>query len=373
MEGIPSRRKALKSIGAGFVTVGTIPTIGQADDFVEAVMEWHGDEPFVTRQVPRSWFEHTKSVHEVEQELTNKYKNNPDIYDFRIVQGSETRGGKNVTQIEAVVQKGTKVRNSVPDSKGNVDIKVKEVAGRDVKLLSHEGCENNGEYDTMPGGVLIMTEVDDNHSDDGTVTCPVKRNGDDYALTANHLFLHEIDECLANWGKDAWQHINLSSQYIGNVDKYNQEHDYAILKMENMEPKYTVKKSYWTGDIVSHVSETRLAELVSSDDTWVEKMGMKTGGTFGQIESKSESVSNGCLDFDSNGVQCSAEVGGGDSGGPMYLPSESSDGISIVGLVTGTRNWVSSGEACDGSDTYESFFGPPAWHMADHFDLTFGK
>lgn len=241
-------------------------------------------------------------------------------------------------------------------------------------LLTHGACVNNSSFDYARGGIWVEADYDgDGDSEEsGTLTCTVKRNGNYYALTANHIFNPDgIKSCDGNWGDDLWQHYENADQHVGTVDLYREEMDYAILQLDDLDPGYDVVGSTWSGPIVTHTSDARNAELIE-DGTTVEKMGSQTGGTTGELKSRSVSEDSGCVEMGGDGLRASCTVSPGDSEGPLYAESENSSGdIAMVGLVTGQRNVLPNGFDCEGDNTYKSFFGPPAWHMAQELNLEF--
>lgn len=383
-----NRRTVLKSVtaGTGTVLATTASVIGSAGNRVEVVMEWQGSEPYVTRKVPRKWKQHMDKTKRLAKELTDRYSGNEDVYGFRRVRGDLNRGGKPAPQLGVRVREGSGVKSSLPNERKGVPIEVQEVENNQPAALTNVSCENNVSYDKIKAGVLILANdagEDDAHDNIGTSMSPVSRtDGSQYLLTANHIFSQDNYwlkdfPCDANWENSLYQHRTFADQYVGDVTKYNEEMDYAMIQLNHgMNPEFTVpsNKSTWPDTIVSHASSIRVGELVQQD-TLVEQMGTTTGGTLGEIQADSEDVTIDCLDMKNKGFQCGANVSPGDSGGPVYRPTEAWDGLTMIGLASGTRRnkFDTVGTACNGNSIYTSFFGPPAWDMANHWNLNFSS
>lgn len=265
----------------------------------------------------------------------------------------------------------------MPKERDGVPIKVEEIENNHVTALTDAGCVNNYSFDKLWGGIILNTSQDAQFPiyPRGSTMCTARGpDGTEYCITANHLFSDGDGEypCDANWDDFAYQHDDTTDdQYVGEVDKYHEDMDYARLPLANLGPKYDIASASWSGPVVGHASSTRLGELVENDTT-CEKMGMKTGASQGPLTADSSDVTKDCWDTNNNAFQHHARTVVGDSGGPVYTQSESGDGISMIGLIAGTRTLPNLTTEC-GENTHEEFFGPPAWHMSDHWDLSFYK
>lgn len=103
-----NRRTVLKSITAGSgAFLSTTNVVGSAGDRVEVVMEWQGNDPYVTRKVPKRWKQHMGTTRRLASELTEHFKDDGDIFGFERIPGSLNRGGKSAPQLGARVRKGS--------------------------------------------------------------------------------------------------------------------------------------------------------------------------------------------------------------------------------------------------------------------------
>lgn len=271
------------------------------------------------------------------------------------------------------------MKATLPNKRDGVPIKVEEVETDQVTALTHTHCYNNYDFSFLYGGIIIYTTNDGSYQVDytGTTMSPAYRNGNHYCITANHLFSEGSGEfpCDSNWEDEAVQHDDTSNdQLVGEVYKYHQEMDYAMIPLSTggMDPQYDVPGASWSGPISSHADSIRMGELVENDTT-VEKMGVTTGPTQGQLKSDSVDKTKDCLDTNNDFYRSSANGAKGDSGGPLYTPSESGDGISMLGLVSGGPLCRTVSTACNGNYVRPHVFGPPAWHISNHWNLQFAK
>lgn len=378
------RRDVIAAMGGSAtlgIAMGPKDVLGKAGDKIDVVMEYKGSEPYHVERLPRSWVNYTEKVKRTSNSLTRKNKNTEGVFDFCVVAGKKMKGGKEVNQIRAIIKKGSGAEKQIPDSKNGVPIEIKEVEKRDTTLLTHSGCENNGVFDHYDGGIWIEIPSNDDNSGtvNGTATCTVHNNNNtDYALTANHLFNGgALGDCDGNWDEDAYQHYQNADQHVGVVDKYREKMDYALLPLDGLNPSSDISSAQWNGQIVSHASDNRLAELVQ-DETTIEQMGYVTGATTGELKSKSRTDTGDCVNTDNNGIRFSCDVIEGDSGGPVYTESENSAGdITMIGHLIGTNNLMREGmQVCDNANhdqAYKSGFGAPSYVKADEFNLTYGS
>lgn len=197
------------------------------------------------------------------------------------------------------------------------------------------------------------------------------KDGEEYLLTANHLFLSG-DSCEGNWDKKLFQYTE--TDYFGKVYRYDQEEDWAIVEPgTDYEGKliHDVMDAEWSGGIVSHATKIRLQEMIS-DGVTVEKMGNTTGPEKGTVESIEATYSDECIDFSGKGVRTSCNNAKGDSGGPTYAESESGSGLTMVSITTGTPDRVSKFDKECGKELYGRTVGPACYRMANNDDIVFG-
>lgn len=375
-----NRRTVLKSmtVGSGAFLATASNVVGSTSARVEVVMEWRGNDPYVTRKVPKRWKQHMEKTRRLAEIMTNRYRDNGDVFGFERVPGSLNRGGKAAPQLGVRIRKGSGVKATLPNERDGVPIKAEEVENDQVVALTDTGCYNNYNFDHLRGGIIIKTTQDGQYpvSASGTTMAPAHRNGNHFCVTANHLFSEGSGQfpCDANWDDKADQHDTTpSSQDVGEVGKYREEMDYAMIPLSSggMDAQYDVPNASWSGPITSHVDSLRLGELVENNTT-VEKTGVTTGKTQGQINADSVDKTVDCLDTNNNFYRTGANVAKGDSGGPVYTPSESGDGISMIGLISGGPLCCTVSTEC-GEYVRPHGFGPPAWHISNEFNFQFGK
>ncbi|WP_129113145.1 hypothetical protein [Halegenticoccus tardaugens] len=369
------RRGALKTIGAGIASIGTFVAVGRGEDEVEIVTETRGETPVVTKSVPRDWYEHERRVAEALTRVNERFLPSEAILGSAIVGSDETVEGKGVTQVEVAVAEGEASAVSIPASIEDVAIRTVSRRSNGVRLTeSGGGCHNNDDYDRVRGGVLVYGDGDDDGAVDqrGTSGCPVRKDGTEYLLTANHLFLTG-EPCEGNWDEGLYQYGD--GDYFGEVHRYDQAEDWAIVApVGDYEGTlvFDVKGARWTGGIASHATKIRLQEMIG-DGTTVEKMGTTTGAETGVVESIEGTYSDDCIDFDGHGVRTDCNTAAGDSGGPTYARSESGDGLAMVSLSSARPDWVSKLYKECGEEVYGRTVGPACYRIANEGGIEFGS
>ena len=371
-----SRRTALKlatgslSATAGFSSVSL--TISSSNDMVEIVIERglvDGEVKHFTKKVPKSWHEYEQDVDRTLQELRSKYESNPKVFGPSIItdQENKTKGGKKVTQLKLSIEEGYD-RSNIPNSKNGVPIKI-NIAESDQPPGA---CENTS-YSDMQGGVAIEMDRDGDDSKDsgfGTSGCRVANpdgNCNEYLLTVNHLFLQSPDyDCEGNWDDGIYFY---NDSYYGEVYRYDQNMDYAIVDPDNESSiDAHIKDSRWDYKVKTNKTRSGLKDMIS-DDTLVEKMGASTGGRTGEIEGINETHTYGCVDLEGDGVLTTCDMADGDSGGPIYTESEAlSDALSMCALSV-ARNGE-NGTEC-GNPFYSECIGTPAYRMVQDMGIEF--
>lgn len=73
------------AVGSGGFLATAPNVVGGASDQVEVVMEWRGNDPYVTRKVPKRWKQHMEKTRRLAAELTEQYRDNEDVFGFERV------------------------------------------------------------------------------------------------------------------------------------------------------------------------------------------------------------------------------------------------------------------------------------------------
>ncbi len=312
----------------------------------------------------------------VKDSLESHFSGNKSIVDVSIVPGKTDIGGRKANAVQVDVQQESAPDVSVPDYQEGVSVRTKSVK-RDDNEVSLQFCNNMGDYDGVVGGVesRAIQDGDNTLDETGTICCPVKKDSTEYALVANHMFLPNDSECDGNWDKRLFQ--DDADDYIGKVKRYNESMDYALVKPydSSVSMQQRVESESWSdGEIISHVTKTGLQDYMATETT-VYKMGVSTGKGSGTIRKIDASFTKGCPNIDGEGVRTEASSAAGDSGGPHYLPTNS-DGISIIGSHVGTKQLLSEGTTCTGTEnelkTYATSIASPAYKMANQDSIQFG-
>lgn len=334
----------MKSLGISVLGVGAVPVVS-ASKMVTVVTGRSGSEPVATRRVPRRWHEHAKAARRVKANLSRRYRANDAVVDVAIGRGSSKIGDLWTNTVKIDVQRGVASSLSVPDTAEGVAVNTNAVdrADNEIEL---QFCHNMGDYDGVVGGVETRGIRDGDGELDATSTlcCPVKKGSTEYALVSNHMFLPGGSECDGNWDKRLYQ--NNINDYIGRVERYDEDLDYALVKPYNTDMTIQNRvegEPQANGSIVGHVTKDGLQTYMSVG-TPLHKMGLSTGRQKGQIKSVNQSYKKGCPNVDGEGIRTKAYCAKGDSGGPHYVITET--GILIAGLHVGSKQILSEGKTC---------------------------
>ncbi|MEZ3142572.1 hypothetical protein [Halobaculum sp. MBLA0143] len=373
-----TRRSALKSLGIGVLGVGTVP-VASADKKVTVVTGRSGSEPVARETVPRRWYEHAKAARRVKSNLSRRYAANDAVVDVAIGRGDSKIGRLWKNTVEVDVQRGAASSLSLPDSAEGVAVNTNAVDRTDNEI-ELQFCNNMGDYDGIVGGVETRAIQDGDNTLDSTATmcCPVTKGSTQYALVANHMFLPDKSQCDGNWDKRLYQ--DDANDYIGQVERYNEELDYALVKP--YDPTMTIQnrvvgESWADGSIVGHATLDGL-QIYMSGETPVRKMGVSTGRNSGRIKRLNADFTSGCPSINGEGIRTGAEGAKGDSGGPHYVTTEM-DGVLITGMHVGAKGDKTGEKSCtnDGVSGNESPIRPvsistPAYKMSNIDNLKFG-
>jgi hypothetical protein len=368
-----TRRSALKSFGISVLGVGAVPVVS-ASKMVTVVTGRSGSEPVATRRVPRRWHEHAKAARRVKANLSQRYAANDAVVDVAIGRGSSKIGDLWTNTVEVDVRRGVASSLSLPDSVEGVAVNANAVDRADNEIDLHF-CTNMGDYDGVVGGVecRAIQDRDDDLDSTATICCPVKKGSTQYALVSNHMFLQDNSQCEGNWDKRLYQ--DDANDYIGEVERYNQELDYALVKP--YDPNMTMQnrivgESWGNGSIVGHATKDAL-QIYMSGDTPVYKMGVSTGRQSGTIDRIDASYTNYCPTINGDGIKTTATSATGDSGGPHYVTTKL-DGVLITSIHVGTITNQVGTKTCSGVDLKlaSTSISTPAYKMVDVDSLQFG-
>jgi hypothetical protein len=368
-----TRRSTLKNLGISVLGVGAVPVVS-ASKMVTVVTGRSGSEPVATRRVPRRWHEHAKAARRVKANLSQRYAANDAVVDVAIGRGSSKIGDLWTNTVEVDVRRGAASSLSLPDSVEGVAVNANAVDRADNEIDLHF-CTNMGDYDGVVGGVecRAIQDRDDDLDSTATICCPVKKGSTQYALVSNHMFLPDKSQCEGNWDKRLYQ--DDANDYIGEVERYNQELDYALVKP--YDPNMTMQnrivgESWGNGSIVGHATKDAL-QIYMSEDTLVYKMGVGMGKQSGTIKRIDASYTRQCPTIQGEGIQTTASSGHGDSGGPHYVATKL-DGVLVTGINVGSKSDPTDSKTCSGTlvNIAPTSLSTPAYKMNDIDSLQFG-
>lgn len=354
----PKRRSFLRNGIASVAGLSGISRIGYAEDTVEIVVEWRGSKPFVTKRVPRSWYEYEQHRRIVLERVQDRYGSEPGVRDVFSVPTEKRVGGKRIHDLKIEVEEEAEV--DIPKSVDGVDVRTGPPV--ETTRAGHDPyCYNDDDFTDMWGGIMVRGDVT------GTSGCKVEKNGSEYLVTANHLFLAG-DDCEENTGDELNQHGEL----FGEVWEYDSSMDWATVKETGDLPlqEYVLGSTDGFLDPVSHVGKDGLMDM-SSNGTPVHKQGISTGQTSGKVKALDKNYSDSCIDLADDAVVTSNDTVKGDSGGPLWKTSaDCSDCISIVSItVVGRSPTLSTG--CNGYTLYNKATTTPAYKMHNNAGLKF--
>ena len=324
------RRNLLRGIGSGSLGVSTVAAVevvgaSGGDDTVRIPTLKRGDTVVKSKEVPESWYNHTRDSKNAREKLVEEHLDDPGVESIYSARWSERFDGKNGLLITAEVDPDT-YEDSLPDSKDGIPVRT--TAAPDLRLGD---CCHHDDYDPVPGGVAVRTPDDVGSAG----FCVTDSGGDERLLTVNHLWA----TCQDNSGRTLEQHTDA----FGEVDEYDTNADYALVRPTSSEG--IDDQVYVNGGskrVGGYVPESGLDDLVSSNETCYDT-GATTCTTEGTIEGAGlSSPGYQCIDYEDNGVKADIVAGDGDSGGPIFT-LKTYDGTEYASIIAHCSLFSSDG------------------------------
>lgn len=302
-----TRRKTLRNVGAGAIvghlglqgTATALTTGTRGGDTVTIPTVKRRDEVLVREEVPRSWYEHTKQVEQVNSEIAAEFLDAPGVEGVASARSEERFDGKNGLLVEVEVDPDV-YDGFLPDSRGGIPIRTTEAGETEF-----HNCCHHSDYSSVPGGASVHTPAGASGS---AGFCVADSEGTRLLLTVNHLW----GSCENNFGAILDQHVS----EFGEVRVHDEDTDYALVYPTGSDG---IGEDVFVNGIRYSVSgyktESGIASLIC-DGTTCYQSGSFTCTTSGEIKAKRVNQSNDCVDFEGHGIETNIDTAQGDSGGP---------------------------------------------------------
>lgn len=311
-----------------------------------------GGETVQSMKVPKAWLRQERRAGRAKDALLDEYRSEEGVLRASLVRSESTYGGLNGFDIKVYVDRRREVPN-LPETFRGVTVQSEETTSNSYRKA---GCYNAGDYSNYKGGMLISDDGTFGSST-GTAGYPVKKDGTEYMLSAQHVF----DSCGWNVSDTTYQ----KSEKLGSIEDGSVSGDYVVttagyngtsLTNEIREPDGT------TRTISGAASEEEISRRVSDLFDGYTTVGATTGTTTGGLGEKDFGFT-GCNDLRNNAIRGSADGAPGDSGGPMYSV-ENGDAF-ILGHVSVVESKKKNSTGCGGVDIirYDKTIGFPAFEV----------
>jgi len=328
----------------------------KGQDRVEIVVARARDEPAITKEVPRRWYNFEQKARRVKNNLARNLRDNDNVRGIGVGSVDEHIEGKRKASVDVVMEPNRESDVDLPSHADGVPI------NREIGVTDPEGFTcNRGDFNQAQGGVgFAQQHGDTGDQTDGTLGWKVEvenptnnsTSREPGMLTASHTLPHS-GSCPDEYNGPAHQGYD----YIGDVTIDNRFADVAVIQGENSQYLGEVEfesPGYMSGII----TEDGLSDF-KSDGEWIKKGGITTCTTWGQVEKVGFRYSNNCVQY-TDYVKVSANADRGDSGGPIYYNVVNPDGDEsdyCIGIIYG------------GSESQP--VGPAAYKIKDHYDMIF--
>ncbi len=348
-----SRRKFISTAASagGFAVLGSGVVRGQPP--MKRVPKYiRGGEVIQWMKVPRAWLEQDDHAGKVKDQLVANLAGSEAVVAHSLVRSDRTYGGKNGFDIKIYLDR-TLPTPDVPEEVSGVRVRTQEVP---PDHFVHAGCYNDGNFSNYKGGMYISdnSTFPDTY---GTAGYPVSKDGNDYMLTAQHVF----DDC--NWAE--WDNTCQKSDFLGYIKKGSVTGDYVATNAaasgtsivnKIREPDGTVRT------VSGAASEKQISNRCSDPFDGYTQVGVTTGATTGGIKDKDLGTS-GCNDLRDEAFLGGADGAPGDSGGPMYSV-ENGDAF-ILGHLSGISKKKKNMTTCGGDSVVrrDNTLGFPAYEV----------
>jgi len=333
-----NRRNVLKT-AVGSASLIALTNVGSADDTIEVPVAKHGDEIMKTKKVDRKWWEHTLQARKNRAEVEKKLQNSEAIESVAITEGKETISHHNEWKITVKINRNeiSNNLNVTEDVRKHINDTIpQEYNGHVVETrvveYTERYCNNSGDFDPVPGGVILHPEEPDDPRPWGTFCCPVSHadHSGSLMLATNHT-------------QDDSDKVYQGDNYFGSPTNFKSSSlDFQLISHDGDTSLISsIEHPTSSGTIQGHATNL---EALKSDSETILKTGVTTGYGSGQI-----------TDIGSNTVTFNGEGAEGDSGAPWFIEFETYLGTQryLVAMeISGPNN---NSYYCDG---IEVFGGP---------------
>jgi len=288
-----NRRRALKSVGiAATGLVAPVGVSGAASEDSERVPAATSQgEVIEWVEVPRDWQAHLQHAKKANRSFKDEILQHEDIVGIGLEGAPELYGGKRGFQISVSVS---------PEFDGDLPTHYQgvPVESEVVTHLEQSNCPYNDSYeDPVPGGVTMEGDS----GGVGTTCCKAKYNGNEYIMTAAHLF--QDSDCSGVDLLDTAYQPYYSTK-MGVLDAYDLDRDVALVNYSSYRSDAAAEiagDSNNTYPIRGVASETGIASRVSDPYDSYRKMGKSTGETTGGLIKMDHSSGECNVDYNNNG------------------------------------------------------------------------
>lgn len=304
-----TRRRALRSIGAGTLGLSALPSIVRGKRPTVLIPAYQrGDEVVEWKEVDEEWDHHLETSFAVTDRLKKRFMDEPHVTGLERTIGDTTIAGIRTNVVTVYTKDGSSNR-SIPTEMDGVPIEVQKDPGTVDTAYRRD-------YDPVPGGVVMNSP-----SDVATTTCRVKHDGVLHMLTCRHVYVKDDS---VNFHRCSNQDIKgtKSSQhgdFYGRVKHHWIRHDVAISERNPYfgHRRFTDRIVDQQGRMAGFVPKKNLDRLKNKYDT-VHKRGIATGARNGRILGTGGTNWCGNGNFQDRLVRTSMYQEYGDSGGPVY-------------------------------------------------------
>lgn len=249
------------------------------------------------------------------------------------------------------------------------DVPIKKSIDRKVTELTHGGCHNNGQFNTIPGGV----QMGNGGRSIGICCAKITRYGRPYMLHANHVFGCDRFD---NNGQSVYQ----AGQYVRPIIDSGENWDWAIVRNKSGRNSFRSGVRYFFNGSVHPIgawftrSGLRQAMINKRE---IIKQGFASGYTKGIIKNMDDGTSKDCTRLGAGGgnkqygVRTTARAAKGDSGGPMF--SKGSNGrVVMIGhtSIAVNRQYI-GGTGCGGADYYNRSIAMGFYCLSNNLEVQF--
>lgn len=334
-----SRRDALGAISGTTVAlsgygsaVSVVSAEGTTTDIVTLAK---GGSAAKSVSVSKEWYEQVKSARKANEQVTDRFLSMKSVVRVGIETDDYRIGGLPAQRVAVGVDPAVEgaPREKIPTEVGGVPVVVHETASTVPTCGSDSTTDCYvGKY-TAYGGLAVTVSDSSGFNVTGTSCCRAYKNGNEFLLTAKHLFTEEVNKCSDNIVDGA--ELTLSGGAIlKEPDHLYSDSDAALVGGGGTEITNDIVEEPDKG-IVGRVTVDGLSYLQSTGKI-VEKRGRCTCRTDGRVKQYGGSESCGVLAEIKEIVTSSLTQKKRDSGGPVYYePSTSTDELYLVNMAMG--------------------------------------